>query len=121
MQQRLVHHAQLARHRRDALGAMKVAEARFAFRMARDRAPRDVPYSVDEVMSAVGALRPVIGIPDSRCTGCSLVAVARLVADSACASWLATGRAAGPDWRAVDARFLKNLKGAAQQPGLTGC
>ena len=35
---------------------MKVAEAKFAFRMARDLAQRDVPYSVDEVMSAVGAL-----------------------------------------------------------------
>ena len=100
---------------------MKVAEAEFAFRMARDLALRDVPYSVDEVMSAVGALHPVIGIPDPRYTGCSLVAVAWLVADSACASCLATGRAAGPDRRTVDAHFLRNLKGAAQQPSLTGC
>ena len=99
---------------------MKVAEAKSAFRMARDLAPRDVPYSVDEVMSAVGALH-VVGIPDSRHTGCSLVGMAWLVADSACASCLATGRAAAPDCRAVDVRFLRNLKGAAQQPSLTGC
>src|SRR6201987_3841768 len=37
---------------------MAVAEAEFAFRMARDLAPRTSPYSVAEVLDAVVTLHP---------------------------------------------------------------
>ena len=46
--------------------AMCVAEPEFAFRMKRDLPPRSSPYSVAEVLGAVGSLHPAIEIPDSR-------------------------------------------------------
>jgi 2-keto-4-pentenoate hydratase len=81
---------------------MNVAEAEFAFRMDSDLPPRGVPYAVDEVMKAVATLHPAIEIPDSRYTEFSGVGAAQLVADAACALWLATGPATTADWRKVD-------------------
>lgn len=46
--------------------AMRVGEPEFAFRMARDLAPRATPYSVDDVLNAVATLHPAIELPDSR-------------------------------------------------------
>ena len=45
---------------------MRVGEPEFAFRMARDLQPRASPYTVQEVLDAVGTLHPSIEIPDSR-------------------------------------------------------
>src|SRR6266480_6836173 len=45
---------------------MRVAEPEFAFRMRVDLPPRSSPYSVQEVLDAVGTLHPAIEIPDSR-------------------------------------------------------
>ena len=45
---------------------MKVAEAEFAFRMARALPARATPYALDEVMAAVDTLHPAIELPDSR-------------------------------------------------------
>ena len=45
---------------------MRVAEPEFAFRMARDLLARSQPYSMDEVLAAVGTLHPAIEVPDSR-------------------------------------------------------
>jgi 2-keto-4-pentenoate hydratase len=86
------------------LGAnhMRVAEAEFAFRMARDLAPRIRPYSVDEVMAAVGALHPAIEIPDSRFDDFTAVGAAQLIADNACAHDFVLGPEAPPSWHAVD-------------------
>ena len=42
---------------------MRVAEPEFCFRMARDLPPRSSPYSVAEVLDAVGTLHPAIEIP----------------------------------------------------------
>src|ERR1700749_4832031 len=42
---------------------MRVGEPEFCFRMARDLPPRATPYSVQEVLDAVGALHPAIEIP----------------------------------------------------------
>jgi 2-keto-4-pentenoate hydratase len=42
----------------------RCAESEFAFRMAHDLAPRDTPYSEDEVAEAVGALHPALEIGD---------------------------------------------------------
>src|SRR5918998_1796458 len=51
-----------------SLGAnhMRVVEPEFAFRMARDLAPRAAPYGTGEVLDAVAALHPAIDVPDSR-------------------------------------------------------
>jgi 2-keto-4-pentenoate hydratase len=80
---------------------MRVAEAEFAFRFARDLTPRGRPYDRGEVLDAVGALHPTIEVPDSRFEDFARVGAAQLVADNACACWLVVGAAAS-DWRGLD-------------------
>jgi 2-keto-4-pentenoate hydratase len=80
---------------------MRVAEAEFAFRMARTLAPRSSRYEVEEVMSAVGALHPAIEVPDSRYRDFTLVGAPQLIADNACACWFVLGPEA-KDWRKFD-------------------
>jgi 2-keto-4-pentenoate hydratase len=80
---------------------MRVAEAEFAFRFAGDLAPRGRPYSVGEVLDAVGDLHPTIEIPDSRFDDFARVGAAQLIADDACACWLVVGGSVS-DWRGVD-------------------
>ena len=80
---------------------MRVAEAEFAFRFARDLAPRGRPYPVGEVLDAVGDLHPTIEIPDSRFDDFATVGAAQLIADNACACWLVVGAAAA-NWRSLD-------------------
>jgi 2-keto-4-pentenoate hydratase len=78
---------------------MRVAEAEFAFCMGGDLPPRDQPYSVDEVMAAVGALHPAIEIPDSRYRDFARVGAAPLIADNACAAWFVPGIETAAPWR----------------------
>ena len=80
---------------------MRVGEAEFAFRFARDLEPRTAPYDVAEVLDAVAALHPTIEIPDSRFDDFARVGAAQLIADNACACWLIVGDAAD-GWRDVD-------------------
>lgn len=86
------------------LGAnrMRVAEAEFAFRMAVDLAPRDEPYTQEEVMAAVAALYPAIEIPDSRFADFANAGGIQLVADNACARLFVLGDEVKTDWRSVD-------------------
>ncbi|MCA0432036.1 MAG: hydratase [Proteobacteria bacterium] len=81
---------------------MKVAEVEFAFRMAQDLPPRAKAYSEDEVFAAVGTLHPSIEIPDSRFDHFEKVGAEALIADNACADWLAIGQAAPDIWRGMD-------------------
>ena len=81
---------------------MKVAEAEFAFRMAGGLPRRDAPYTVDDVMAAVGTLHPAIEVPDSRYPAFATVGAPQLIADNACACWFVIGAAADAGWRAVD-------------------
>jgi 2-keto-4-pentenoate hydratase len=80
---------------------MRVGEAEFAFRFARDLTPRAQPYTVREVLDAVAALHPTIEIPDSRFDDFAGVGAAQLIADNACACWLIVGSAART-WRDLD-------------------
>jgi 2-keto-4-pentenoate hydratase len=82
--------------------AMRVAEAEFAFRLGRSLPRREVPYRVDEVLEAVVSLHPAIEIPDSRYDDFARVGAAQLIADDACACWLAVAPAARADWRDSD-------------------
>jgi 2-keto-4-pentenoate hydratase len=82
--------------------AMRVGEPEFAFRMARDLPARAAPYSVQEVLDAVGTLHPAIEIPDSRFADFTSVGEAQLIADSACAHLFVLGPATSADWRAID-------------------
>jgi 2-keto-4-pentenoate hydratase len=81
---------------------MKVAEAEFAFRMARDVPPRASAYLMDEVLDAVASLHTAIEIPDSRYREFAKVGAAQLIADNACASYFVLGPATGTDWRRHD-------------------
>lgn len=81
---------------------MLVAEAEFAFRMARDLPPRAKPYSEAEVFDAVESLHPAIEIPDSRYEDFVTAGAAQLIADNACASYFVIGPATVADWRRND-------------------
>ena len=81
---------------------MGVAEAEFAFRLARDLPPGEAPFSRDEVMSRVAALHLAIEIPDSRFEDFAVVGAAQLVADTACAEYFVLGAPAPEGWREID-------------------
>jgi 2-keto-4-pentenoate hydratase len=81
---------------------MRVAEIEFAFRFARDLPPRATPYSVAEVMQAVGSLHPAVEIPDSRYEDFCAVGAAQLIADNACAHLFMLGPASDAPWRDAD-------------------
>ena len=81
---------------------MLVAEAEFAFKMARDLPPRAAPYTQQEVLAAVASLHPSIEIPDSRYRDYATVGEAQLIADNACACYYVLGQATACDWRALD-------------------
>ena len=89
-----------------SLGAtqMRVAEVEFAFRMARDLAPRRDPYGTDEVLDAVDTLHPAIEIPDSRYEDFVRAGAPQLIADNACAHRFVLGPATRADWRSIDLR-----------------
>jgi len=82
--------------------AMRVGEPEFAFRMGRSLPPRPAPYTVDEVLAAVGSLHPAIELPDSRFADFVSAGEAQLIADNACAHLFVLGPATTADWRAVD-------------------
>jgi 2-keto-4-pentenoate hydratase len=80
---------------------MRVAEAEFAFRMAKDLPPRAQSYATEEVMEAVDTLHLAIEVPDSRYWNFAGVGAPQLVADDSCACFFVLGaEAAG--WRGVD-------------------
>lgn len=81
---------------------MRVAEPEFAFRMAVDLAPRAAPYSVQEVLDAVGTLHPAIEIPDSRFADFGGAGAEQIIADNACAHLFVLGAPTASDWRALD-------------------
>ncbi|WP_237214982.1 2-keto-4-pentenoate hydratase [Falsiroseomonas oryziterrae] len=81
---------------------MRVAEAEFAFRMARDLPPRTEPYTQAEVLDAVAALHTAIEVPDSRFADFATAGAAQLVADNACAHLFVLGPEAPASWRGLD-------------------
>ena len=81
---------------------MRVAEAEFAFTLARPLARRATAYTLDEVMAAVDSLHPAIEVPDSRYVDFVKVGGPQLIADVACACWFMIGPEASVDWRHRD-------------------
>lgn len=80
---------------------MRVAEAEFAFRMAKDLPPRAGTYTTEEVMAAVGTLHLAIEVPDSRYRDFATIGAPQLVADDSCACFFVLGDEA-VGWRGVD-------------------
>ena len=81
---------------------MRVVEPEFAFRFGRDLEPRDMPWTVEDVLDAVETLHLALEIPDSRFLDFTAVGEAKLIADNACAHELILGAATPADWRALD-------------------
>ena len=81
---------------------MRVAEPEFAFRMNADLPPRSSPYTVREVLDAVGTLHPAIEIPDSRFADFVSAGTAQIIADNACAHLFVLGPPTTANWRALD-------------------
>jgi 2-keto-4-pentenoate hydratase len=81
---------------------MRVAEAEFAFRMARDLPPRPLPYETADVLDAVASLHPAIEIPDSRFEDFTRVGAPQLIADDACAHYFVLGPPCPDAWRGID-------------------
>ena len=81
---------------------MQVAEAEFAFVLGTAMPDRGTPYSSEEVMAAVTAMHLSIEVPDSRYEDFTKVGAPSLIADTACASWLAVGPELDVDWRGID-------------------
>ena len=99
---------------------MKVAEAEFAFRMARDLPPRAQPYSVQDVLDAVATLHPAIEVPDSRFDDFTIVGAPQLIADNACAHLFVLGLPAPDIWREIDL-VEHRVTGSVVGRPLTGC
>jgi 2-keto-4-pentenoate hydratase len=99
---------------------MKVAEVEFAFKLGKDLSPRAAPYSVAEVFAAVASLHPAIEIPDSRYDRFETVGELALIADNACADWLAIGAAAPDIWRTVDLAAFSPTGRIAGKPDVQG-
>jgi 2-keto-4-pentenoate hydratase len=81
---------------------MRVGEPEFAFRMARDLPPRSEPYTVQDVLDAVGTLHPAIEIPDSRFSDFVNAGAAQIIADNACAHLFVLGPPTTANWRTLD-------------------
>ena len=81
---------------------MRVIEAEFAFRMARDLPARQGAYTQADVMAAVESLHPTIEVPDSRFEHFAGAGEAQLIADCACACWLVVGPPMPSRWRSAD-------------------
>ena len=80
---------------------MRVVEAEFAFRMARDLPPSSADRSVEEVAAAVEGVLPGIEIVDSRFDDWTSIGALSLIADNAChAAWVKGSMV--EDWRGID-------------------
>ena len=82
--------------------SMRLAEAEFAFRMARDLPPRTKAYTTNEALDAVGMLHPAVELPDSRYEDVVQAGEAQILADDACAHRFILGPATMADWRHMD-------------------
>ena len=69
-------------------------EAEFDFVMGRALAPRDAPYTRDDVRAAVASVHPAIEVPDSRYTDWLSMKAPDLIGDNAIGCLLCLGPAA---------------------------
>jgi len=77
---------------------MRVVEAEFAFRMARDVGPEPTR---EEVLAAVGGLHLAIEVPDSRFVDYAHAGSSQLMADVACAGQFVLGPEV-PGWEQIE-------------------
>ena len=77
-----------------------------------DLPPRAQPYTVQEVLDAVGTLHPAIEIPDSRFADFVSAGEAQIIADNACAHLFVLGRA---DDARTGARSISSRRGRSSR------
>jgi len=80
---------------------MRVAEAEFAFRMARDLPPRGTEYTMQEVCDGAGAMHLAIEIPDARYEVFDTIGAPSICADCAFHAWFVLGPEV-KEWRGLD-------------------
>jgi 2-keto-4-pentenoate hydratase len=80
---------------------MRVAEAEFAFKMARELPPRGRDYDQREVMDAVASMHLAIEIPDARYDVFDTIGAPSICADCAFHAWFVLGPEV-KDWRGLD-------------------
>ena len=81
---------------------MAVAEPEFAFKINKDIFPRKQIYSINEVLSFIDDLYPVIELPNSRFTKYEIQGEEQLIADNACAHFFIIGRKFNGLWKNFD-------------------
>jgi 2-keto-4-pentenoate hydratase len=81
---------------------MRVAEPEIAFCLNSTLVSRDLEYSEDEVMQAVGSLHPSIELPNSRFKIFTTAGEAQLLADNACAHQFILGSQSLDHWKNLD-------------------
>lgn len=81
--------------------AMRLAEAEFAFTIARDIDPDAGPLTRDRVLDSIATLHPAIEVPDSRFTDFRTVGLPSLVADAMGVAFLVVGEPTSA-WNASD-------------------
>jgi len=81
---------------------MRVAEVEFVFAMTQSLEPRTDPYSLEEIMAAVGDLYLGIEVPDSRFARFHSAGEAQLIADNACAHVFVLGPRVMTPWREIN-------------------
>lgn len=98
---------------------MGIAEAEFAFVLARDLPSRPRGYAIEEVIAAIGELRPAIELPDSRFVDWHSVGAPQLIADNGVAALLVLGAPAS-NWQAKtlrDQRVSVSVNGSTVAEG----
>lgn len=80
---------------------MRVAEAEFAFKMARDLPPRGEGYDLGAVCDAVAAMHLAIEVPDARYEVFDTIGAPSICADCAFHAWFVLGPEVA-DWRGID-------------------
>lgn len=104
---------------REGTVTMGIAEAEFAFVLGRDLPSRPRGYAIEEVIEAIGELRPAIELPDSRFRDWRTLSAAQLIADNGVAAVLVLGGPAAT-WQAGalrDQRVTVAVNGKAVAEG----
>lgn len=97
---------------------MRVAEPEFGFAMARDLAPRESAYTVEEVLDAVDCVFPSIELPSSRFADFVRAGEGQLLADNACAGRFVFGTPRRVNWRQLDLASHE-VRGTVERGGTT--
>ncbi|MBF2759486.1 MAG: hypothetical protein ISN28_04360 [Ectothiorhodospiraceae bacterium AqS1] len=79
----------------------RIVEAEFAFEIALDIPPSDIPYTASSIIDYIGAMHPAIEIADNRLPALSDVSATILAADNAIHGCLVLGDPVD-DWQGID-------------------